>query len=166
MNISNNQNNFQPLEGIRVIDFSRVLAGPYCSMCLADMGADVIKIERIDGGDDTRRFGPPFVENLSTYFVSINRGKRSLAIDLKNPDSRPIIQKLVTDADVVLENFRPGAMTRLGYGKEQLWAMNPTLIYCSISAFGHRGRSILVDPTGLRSNHSRDGRHSFDYGCP
>ena len=139
MNISNNQNNFQPLEGIRVIDFSRVLAGPYCSMCLADMGADVIKIERIDGGDDTRRFKPPFVDNVSTYFVSINRGKRSLAIDLKNPDSRPIIQKLVTDADVVLENFRPGAMTRLGYGKEQLWAMNPTLIYCSISAFGHRG---------------------------
>ena len=128
-----------PLHGITVIDFSRVLAGPYCSMCLGDMGADVIKIERPDGGDDTRRFGPPFLDGQSTYFMSINRNKRSIALDLKHPDSKSIINRLLASADIVLENFRPGTMDKLGYGKNECWSINPKLIYCSISAFGHRG---------------------------
>jgi crotonobetainyl-CoA:carnitine CoA-transferase CaiB-like acyl-CoA transferase len=128
-----------PLNGITVIDFSRVLAGPYCSMCLGDMGADVIKIERPDGGDDTRRFGPPFLDGQSTYFMSINRNKRSIALDLKHPDTKAIINRLLASADIVLENFRPGTMDKLGYGKKECWSINPKLIYCSISAFGHRG---------------------------
>ncbi len=129
----------RPLSGITVIDFSRVLAGPYCSMCLGDMGADIIKIERPDGGDDTRRFGPPFLEGQSTYFMSINRNKRSIALDLKHPDSKLIIHRLLETADIVLENFRPGTMEKLGFGKRDCWDINPKLIYCSISAFGHRG---------------------------
>jgi crotonobetainyl-CoA:carnitine CoA-transferase CaiB-like acyl-CoA transferase len=128
-----------PLHGITVIDFSRVLAGPYCSMCLGDMGANVIKIERPDGGDDTRRFGPPFLDGQSTYFMSINRNKRSIALDLKHADSKAIINRLLASADIVLENFRPGTMDKLGYGKTECWSINPKLIYCSISAFGHRG---------------------------
>lgn len=128
-----------PLSGITVIDFSRVLAGPYCSMCLGDMGANIIKIERPDGGDDTRRFGPPFLEGQSTYFMSINRNKRSIALDLKHPESKPIIHRLLEAADIVLENFRPGTMEKLGFGKADCWTVNPKLIYCSISAFGHRG---------------------------
>ena len=133
--------NFQqkPLTGLRVIDFSRVLAGPYCSMCLGDMGADVIKIERIDGGDDTRSFGPPFVEKVSTYFMAINRNKRSIALDLKSSEARKIVEKLLSSADIVLENFRPGTMRKLGFDKTSCWSINPRLIYCSISAFGHRG---------------------------
>lgn len=129
----------KPLSGLRVVDFSRVLAGPYCSMCLGDMGADVIKIERIDGGDDTRRFGPPFIDGTSTYFMAINRNKRSLAIDLKADGSRQIIDRLLQSADIVLENFRPGTMNKLGFDKERCWTVNPRLVYCSISAFGHRG---------------------------
>lgn len=128
-----------PLSGITVIDFSRVLAGPYCSMCLGDMGAEIIKIERPDGGDDTRRFGPPFLDGQSTYFMSINRNKRSIALDLKHADSKSIIHRLLETADIVLENFRPGTMDKLGFGKADCWAINPKLIYCSISAFGHRG---------------------------
>ena len=129
----------KPLSGLRVVDFSRVLAGPYCSMCLGDMGADVIKIERIDGGDDTRRFGPPFLDGLSTYFMAINRNKRSIALDLKHPDSQEVVKRLLASADIVLENFRPGTMKKLGFDKESCWAINPAIIYCSISAFGHRG---------------------------
>ncbi|MEZ4465008.1 MAG: CoA transferase [bacterium] len=103
-----------PLTGLRVLDLSRVLAGPYCSQALADMGADVIKVEHPRGGDDTRRFGPPFVEGESTYFLSINRGKRSLALDFKRPEGREVLLRLLDQADVLLENFRPGALERQG----------------------------------------------------
>lgn len=128
-----------PLVGLKVLDLSRVLAGPICAMTLGDMGADVIKIERPDGGDDTRRFGPPFLEGESTYFLSINRNKRSLTLDLKHPDGRSVLWKLIDWADVLLENFRPGTMDRLGFDYAACQARNPKLIYCSISAYGHAG---------------------------
>ncbi|MEE2787018.1 MAG: CoA transferase [Myxococcota bacterium] len=128
-----------PLTGIKVIDFSRVLAGPYCSMTLGDFGADVIKVERVDGGDDTRRFGPPFLNGVSTYFLAINRNKRSIALDLKSDEGLAVARKLIADADILLENFRPGTMDKLGLGLDTCLELNDRLIYCSISAFGHEG---------------------------
>ena len=96
-----------PLTGLKVLDLSRVLAGPFCSMNLGDMGADVIKIERPDGGDDTRKFGPPFINEVSTYYLAINRNKRSIALDLKSERGKEILRQLIDEADVLLENFRP-----------------------------------------------------------
>lgn len=125
-----------PLEGVRVLDFSRVLSGPYASMMLADLGADVVKIEDPRGGDDTRSFGPPFVDGVSTYYLSINRGKRSVTLDLKHPEDLQTALRLAAVADVVLENFRPGVMARLGLGADKLRALNPRLVYCAISGFG------------------------------
>jgi formyl-CoA transferase len=128
----------EPLAGIRVLDFSRVLSGPYASMHLADMGADVVKVEHPHKGDDTRSFGPPFADGVSTYFLSVNRGKRSIALDLKDPADRDRARQLAEKADVVLENFRPGVMARLGLGAAVLQALNPRLIFCSISGFGQQ----------------------------
>ncbi|MFO8061266.1 MAG: CaiB/BaiF CoA-transferase family protein [Bacillota bacterium] len=128
-----------PLAGIRVLDLSRVLAGPFCSMMLADLGADVIKLERPDGGDDTRSWGPPWVGEQSHYFLSVNRNKRSLAVNLKEEDGRQISRELVGECDVLLENFRPGTAARLGMGYEDLKTVNPGLVYCSISGFGQDG---------------------------
>ncbi len=128
-----------PLTGVRVIDLSRVLAGPFCSMQLGDMGADVVKIERPDGGDDTRRFGPPFVEGVSTYYLAVNRNKRSLTLDLKHPDGKAVLWDLIASADVLLENFRPGTLEKLGFSYEACLRHNPRLVYCSISAYGHEG---------------------------
>ncbi|MFM0063769.1 CaiB/BaiF CoA transferase family protein [Paraburkholderia aspalathi] len=127
-----------PLEGITVVDFSRVLSGPYCAMTLADLGARVIKIERVGTGDDTRAFGP-FVENESAYFMCFNRGKESIALDFKSPRDRELLDRLLDKADVVVENFRPGVMERLGYGPEQLARTHPHIVYASISGFGHTG---------------------------
>src|SRR5687768_7875515 len=110
----------QPLSGIRVLDLSRVLAGPFCSMNLGDMGAEVIKIEEPGSGDDTRGFGPPFVEGESTYFLSVNRNKKSFAVNLKDPRGLALVRKLALTSDVVLENFRPGVAARLGLGHEAL----------------------------------------------
>lgn len=127
-----------PLEGITVLDFSRVLSGPYCTMVLADLGARVIKVERIGTGDDTRAFGP-FVEEESAYFMCFNRGKESIALDFKSPRDRELLERLLDKADVVVENFRPGVMDRLGYGAEQLSRTHPHIVYASISGFGHTG---------------------------
>lgn len=127
-----------PLDGITVLDFSRVLAGPYCTMVLADLGARVIKIEKLGTGDDTRAFGP-FVERESAYFMCFNRGKQSIALDLKSPRDRDLLERMLGMADVLVENFRPGVMERLGYGPQRLARTHPHLVYASISGFGHTG---------------------------
>jgi formyl-CoA transferase/CoA:oxalate CoA-transferase len=128
-----------PLDGLMVLDFSRVLAGPYCTMQLADLGARVIKIEQPGRGDDTRAWGPPFVGGESAYFLSVNRNKESLALDLKHPAARPAIDTLLGAADVLVENFRPGTMERLGLDYDAIAARHPRLVYCSISGFGQTG---------------------------
>jgi CoA:oxalate CoA-transferase len=127
-----------PLEGILVLDFSRVLAGPYCSMILADMGARVIKIEKFGTGDDARAFGP-FVDGASAYFMCFNRGKESIVLDIKSPRDRELLERLLDEADVVVENFRPGVMDRLGYGAVRLAKTHPQIVYASISGFGQTG---------------------------
>ncbi|WP_428682939.1 CaiB/BaiF CoA transferase family protein [Reyranella sp.] len=132
------QNTKGPLSGILVVDLSRILAGPYCTLLMAEMGARVIKVEPPKGGDDARAYGP-FVNGKSTYFASVNRGKESIALDLKNDEHRKIFEKLLEKADVVVENFRPGTMEKLGYGWETLHAKYPKLIYASASGFGHTG---------------------------
>ncbi len=124
------------LSGILVADFSRVLAGPLCSQTLADLGADVIKVERPDGGDDTRQWGPPFIEEGSTYYLGLNRGKRSLTLDLRDGADKELAHELCRRADVIIESFRPGTMERLGFGWEVVRQYNPRAIYTSISAFG------------------------------
>ena len=128
-----------PLEGLTVIDFTRVLSGPYCTMLLADMGARVIKIEHPERGDDTRAWGPPFIGEESAYFLSINRNKESLTLDLKKPGAAAILDGLLQRADVLVENFRPGTMDRLSLGYDALAAKYPRLVYCSISGFGQTG---------------------------
>lgn len=132
------QNTKGPLSGILVIDLSRILAGPYCTLLMAEMGARVIKVEPPKGGDDARAYGP-FVNGKSAYFASVNRGKESIALDLKADADRKIFEKLLEKADVVVENFRPGTMEKLGYGWETLHAKYPQLIYASASGFGHTG---------------------------
>lgn len=127
-----------PLAGLRVLDLTRVLAGPYATMILADLGATVVKVERPGTGDDARHIGP-FVDGISAYFASVNRGKRSIALDLREPADREIFERLVGWADVLVENFRPGTMARLGYGYEDLAPAHPRLVYASVSGFGHTG---------------------------
>jgi crotonobetainyl-CoA:carnitine CoA-transferase CaiB-like acyl-CoA transferase len=130
------------LAGIRVIDFSRILAGPWATQLLADLGAEVIKIERPGDGDDTRGWGPPFVggtheaDLFSAYYLAANRGKKSVAVDLSSQDGREIIKSLARSCDVAVENFSVGVARRLGFDFETLSAINPRLIYCSISGFG------------------------------
>ncbi len=128
------------LSHLRVLDLSRILAGPFCTQMLGDLGADIVKIERPDGGDDTRGWGPPFLENgLSAYFVAANRNKRSLALDLKRDGSGEVIRRLAARSDVVVENFRAGHLDALGCGYEALRDVNPRLVYCSITGFGSSG---------------------------
>ncbi len=127
-----------PLAGVTVLDFSRVLAGPYATMVLADLGARVIKVEKIGTGDDTRAFGP-FLEEESAYFTCFNRRKESIVLDIKSPRDRDLLERLFDEADVLVENFRPGVMDRLGYGPDRLKQTHPHLIYASISGFGHSG---------------------------
>ncbi len=133
-----------PLDGIRVLDFSRILAGPYCTMMMADMGAEVIKVEDpgtgpSKGGDDTRYWGPPFMGDESTYFLAVNRGKKSITLNLKSPGGLDTAKRLAASSDVLVENFRPGAMARLGLDYAAIAAINPKLVYCSISGFGQTG---------------------------
>ena len=151
-----------PLRGLKVIDFTRVLAGPLCTMLLGDMGAEVIKIEDPRHGDDTRAWAP-FVDGWSTYYLTVNRNKKSVAVDLKSEDGRALMEDLFRSADVVIENFRPGTLERLGFGPDRATALNPRLIYCSISGYGTtgprsdeagydmviQGESGLMDVTGF-----------------
>jgi CoA:oxalate CoA-transferase len=127
-----------PLSGICVVDLSRVLAGPYCTLVLAELGARVIKVEHPDGGDDARRIGP-FIGGRSLYFASLNRGKQSIALDLKRDPDRVIFERLLARADVLVENYRGGALERLGYGWEALHSRWPRLVYAAVSGFGHTG---------------------------
>ncbi|MGH7108522.1 MAG: CaiB/BaiF CoA transferase family protein, partial [Acetobacteraceae bacterium] len=131
------------LAGLRVLDLSRVLAGPWASQLLGDLGAQVVKIERPGHGDDTRSWGPPFVgspeEKRSAYFLSANRNKRSVAIDFSQPRGGELVRRLVADADVVIENFLPGTLARYGLDYDSLQAIKPDLVYCSITGFGQTG---------------------------
>ncbi|MDV9187546.1 CoA transferase [Streptomyces sp. SR27] len=131
------------LSGIVVADFGRVLAGPYMTMLLADLGADVIKIERPGSGDDTRAWGPPFADGEATYFLGVNRNKRSVALDLADPEGLAAARAIVDRADVLVENFRPGTMDRLGLGYEDVRASNPGLVYCSVTGFGTAEGALL-----------------------
>jgi crotonobetainyl-CoA:carnitine CoA-transferase CaiB-like acyl-CoA transferase len=156
------------LAGVRVLDLSRILAGPLCTLMLADLGADVIKIERPGEGDDTRHWGPPFAGDDAAYFLSLNRNKRSVAVDLGSEAGAEVVRTLAADADVLIENFRPGLMERFGLGLEALRAANPRLVTCSLTAFGddapdtasRPGYDIIVQAlSGLMSvTGERDGR--------
>jgi crotonobetainyl-CoA:carnitine CoA-transferase CaiB-like acyl-CoA transferase len=125
------------LEGIKVLDLTRVLAGPLCTMLLGDLGADVLKVERPDSGDDTRGWGPPFdASGRSAYYLSVNRNKLGIAADLDSPEDRQLVQRLMAGADIVVENFRPGTMERRGLGAEEMCSRHPRLVWCTITGFG------------------------------
>lgn len=128
-----------PLTGLKVIELAHIMSGPTCGMLLADMGADVIKLEKLPGGDDTRRFLPPAVRGESAAFLAMNRNKRGIAVDLKQEGGKEVLRRLVRNADVVTENYRKGTMEKLGLGYEELRKLNPALIYCAISGFGLSG---------------------------
>ncbi|GJD93413.1 CaiB/BaiF CoA transferase family protein [Methylobacterium iners] len=128
-----------PLRGLRVIELAHIMAGPVCGLMLGDMGAEVIKIEKIDGGDDTRRSVPPVIQGESAAYMMMNRGKRGIALDLKSPEGVAILRRLLAEADVLIENYRAGTMERLGLGYETLKAEFPGLIYCALSGFGRSG---------------------------
>jgi crotonobetainyl-CoA:carnitine CoA-transferase CaiB-like acyl-CoA transferase len=145
-----------PLEGVRVLDLSRVLAGPYATMVLADLGADVVKVEHPERGDDTRHWGPPFAGGESAYFLSINRNKRSIGVDLKDPEGLERVKRLAAGADVLIENMRRGTLEKFGLGYEALKELKPDLIYCSVTGFGpgkdrdHPGYDFLIQArTGI-----------------
>ena len=138
METNRSASQFSPLDGIRVLDFSKILAGPLCTQYLGDMGADVVKIEPCKGGDDTRMW-PPFEDGTGTIFLAVNRNKRSLALDLKSDAGLAVCKRLAQQADVVVESFGPGVADRLGIGYDALKALNPRLVYCSISGYGTRG---------------------------
>ncbi len=136
----------QPLEGIRVLDMTRALAGPYCTMMLGDLGSDVIKVERPGRGDESRGWGPPFVgepygpyPGESAYFISTNRNKRSITVNLKHPEGQEIIRRLAAKSDALVENYRTGVLDRMGLGYDDLCGVNPRLVYCSISGYGRTG---------------------------
>jgi crotonobetainyl-CoA:carnitine CoA-transferase CaiB-like acyl-CoA transferase len=167
-----------PLDGITVIDLSRALAGPHAGMMLGDLGARVIKVETPGTGDDTRGWGPPFVgpedDPVSTYFLSCNRNKESIALDLKSEDGRSVLTRMVAHADVLLENFRPGVLDRLGFSVERLHELNPRLVVLSISGFGHDGPEggragydqIAQGEAGLMSLTGPDPDHPTRVGVP
>ena len=127
------------LADIRIVDLSRVLAGPYCTMLLADLGADVIKIEHPVGGDDTRQWGPPWLNGQSAYYLSVNRNKRSMTLNLKHPRGQALARQLISTADVLVENFKVGAMEQYSLDYATVSRENPRLVYCSITGYGQTG---------------------------
>jgi len=129
----------KPLDDLFVVDLSRILSGPICTMLLADMGAKVVKVEPPPSGDDSRQWGPPFIDGISTYFLSINRNKKSLGLNLKTEQGRNVLWKLIEKADVLIENFRPGVLEKLGFGYAAVAKRNPRAVYCSVSGFGQTG---------------------------
>ena len=128
-----------PLDGVKILDLTQIMAGPFCTMLLADMGADVVKVEKPGGGDDTRRMGPPFINGESAAFLGINRNKRSVVVDLKAEEGVELVKRMVKESDVFIQNFRPGSLERMGLGYDQLKEINPALVYCTISGFGTTG---------------------------
>ena len=149
-----------PLAGLKVIELAHIMAGPVCGLMLADMGAEVIKVEKLPGGDDSRRFLPPEIAGESAAFMMMNRNKRGIALDLKQDDGKTVLRRLLKQADVVIENYRKGTMERLGLGYDELKAENPGLIYCEISGFGRswslcRARRLRPD----RPGHERPDEH-------
>ena len=128
-----------PLEGMTVLDFTQIMAGPFCTMLLADMGADVVKVEKPGGGDDTRRMGPPFLNGESAAFLGINRNKRSIILNIKDEQGVGVAHRMAKEADVLIQNFRPGTLERIGLGYQDMQKLNPALIYCNISGFGNTG---------------------------
>lgn len=132
-----------PLESVRVLDLSRVLAGPYCTMMLGDLGAEVVKVKQPGIGDETRRWGPPWVAGESAYYLSVNRNKQGITLDLKQQEGRDIALALAARSDVLVENFRVGVLEELGLGYEVLSALHPRLIYCSISGYGPDGLRVI-----------------------
>ena len=156
------------LKNIKVLDFGRVLSAPYATLYLADLGADVVKIEEPNLGDDTRSFGPPFVEDISTYFLSINRGKRSITLDMKCPKNQEIAQKLALQADVLVENFRSDVMDKFNMGADILLKKNPRLIYASLTGFGKLskkpGYDLLIQGlSGITSLNGPVGGENYKY---
>jgi crotonobetainyl-CoA:carnitine CoA-transferase CaiB-like acyl-CoA transferase len=136
-----------PLAGIKVIELAHIMAGPVCGLMLADMGADVVKVEKVPGGDDSRRMVPPAIEGESAAFMMMNRNKRGIALDLKKEEGKAVLHRLLRDADVVIENYRRGTMEKLGFGYEAMREINPGIIYCEISGFGRTGP--LADAAGF-----------------
>ncbi len=163
-----------PLSGIKVVDLTRVMTGPYAAMMLGDLGADVVKVEQPGKGDDTRLWGPPFIKGEASYFLTVNRNKRSIALDLKSAGGREVLWKLIDEADVLIENFSPGTMTRLGFGQEDVLARRPSLVYASISGFGQSGPSgnrtaydlIVQGMSGMMSVTGQDGGMPTKLGVP
>lgn len=161
-----------PLAGVRVLDFSRVLAGPLCAQALGDLGADVVKIEHPDRGDDTRDWGLRVGKTETTYFNSMNRNKRSLALDLQTPEGQAMARQLVAKADVVVQNFKTGGMEKMGLGYEQLRAINPRLIYCSVTGYNRGGPEakrpgydlVIQGQAGLMSMNGEEGQGPLKFG--
>jgi len=163
-----------PLEGLRVIDLTQDFAGPFCTMILSDIGAEVIKIEKPDGGDETRAWGPPFVNGISYYFLSLNRGKKSVVLDLKTREGQEIVRKLVVDADIFVESSRPGQMARFNLDYPRLRRLNKALVYASISSFGQTGPYrdrlgydlIAFAMSGIMASTGEEGRPPIRMSVP
>jgi len=157
-----------PLSGVKVIELSHIMAGPACGMLLADLGADVIKVEKFPDGDDSRRMVPPRVDGESAAFMILNRNKRGTAINLKSEAGRSLLRRMLATADVLIENFRPGTMERLGLGYESLRETNPGLIYCQLTGFGTTGP--YADRAGFdliaQAAHRHDGGNPRHHGDP
>src|SRR5712664_175588 len=163
-----------PLQGLRVIDLTQDFAGPFCTMILSDLGAEVIKIEKPGTGDETRAWGPPFIDGISYYFLSLNRGKKSVVLDLKTPEAQIVIQKLVVDSDIFVESSRPGQMARFNLGYPKLRRKNKALVYASISSFGQTGPYrdrlgydlIAFAMSGIMASTGEEGRPPIRMSVP
>ena len=163
-----------PLKGLRVIDLNKDFAGPFCTMILSDLGAEVIKVERPGSGDETRAWGPPFVKGLSYYFLSLNRGKKSMTLDLKTLEAQKIIRELVRDSDILVESFRPGTLAQYNLDYPRLRRVNKALVYCSISGFGQTGPYrdrpgydlVALAMSGIMSTTGEEGRPSVRVSIP
>ncbi len=163
-----------PLKGLRVVDLTKDFAGPFCTMMLADLGAEVIKVEKPGSGDETRAWGPPFIKGLSYYFLSLNRGKKSVALDLRAPESQKIVRQLAADSDILVESFRPGSLAKYNLDYSSLRRVNRALIYCSISGFGltgpYRDRPgydiVAFAMSGIMSATGEEGRPPIRVSVP